>query len=107
VVPQRSRWTRFCDFARLRPSFDLSNALGTLQLIGLPDEKWGERVVAVVQPRAGRTVDVAAVSAFVKQRVGSVKTPKQIEVWDDLPRSKVGKVLKSEIRARMLANGKT
>jgi len=41
----------------------------------------------------------------VKQRVGSVKTPKQIEVWDDLPRSKVGKVLKSEIRARMLANG--
>jgi len=38
----------------------------------------------------------AAVSAFVKQRVGSVKTPKQIEVWDDLPRSKVGKVLKSE-----------
>jgi acyl-CoA synthetase (AMP-forming)/AMP-acid ligase II len=61
----------------------------------------------VVQPRAGRTVDVVAVSAFVKQRVGSVKTPKQIEVWDDLPRSKVGKVLKSEIRARMLANGKT
>jgi fatty-acyl-CoA synthase len=60
-----------------------------------------------VQPRAGRTVDVSAVSAFVKQRVGSVKTPKQIEVWDDLPRSKVGKVLKSEIRARMLANGKT
>jgi fatty-acyl-CoA synthase len=75
-------------------------------VIGLPDEKWGERVVAVVQPRAGRTVDVAAVSAFVKQQVGSVKTPKQIEVWDDLPRSKVGKVLKAEIRARMLANGK-
>jgi acyl-CoA synthetase (AMP-forming)/AMP-acid ligase II len=39
------------------------------------------------------------------RRVGSVKTP--IEVWDDLPRSKVGKVLKSEIRARMLGNGKT
>jgi acyl-CoA synthetase (AMP-forming)/AMP-acid ligase II len=76
-------------------------------VIGLPDEKWGERVVAVVQPRVGRAVDIAAVSTFVKQRIGSVKTPKQIEVWDDLPRSKVGKVLKSEIRARMLANGKT
>jgi fatty-acyl-CoA synthase len=94
-------------------SVEVENALQaheTIQdcaVIGLPDEKWGERVVAVVQPRAGRTVDVAAVSAFVKQRVGSVKTPKQIEVWDDLPRSKVGKVLKSEIRARMLANGKT
>jgi fatty-acyl-CoA synthase len=60
-----------------------------------------------VQPRAERTVDVAALLAFVKQRLGSVKTPKQIEVWDELPRSKVGKVLKSEIRARMLANGKT
>jgi acyl-CoA synthetase (AMP-forming)/AMP-acid ligase II len=39
--------------------------------------------------------------------ITGVKTPKQIEVWDDLPRSKVGKVLKSEIRAKMLANGKT
>jgi fatty-acyl-CoA synthase len=55
-----------------------------------------------VQPRAGRTVDTAAVAAFVKQRIGSVKTPKQIEVWDDLPRSRVGKVLKAEIRAKML-----
>jgi fatty-acyl-CoA synthase len=83
------------------------DAIQDCAVIGLPDEKWGERVVAVVQPRAGRTVDVAEVSRFVKQLVGSVKTPKQIEVWDDLPRSKVGKVLKSEIRTRMLASGKT
>jgi acyl-CoA synthetase (AMP-forming)/AMP-acid ligase II len=82
-------------------------AIQDCAVIGLPDEKWGERVVAVVQPRAEHTVDVAAVSAFVKQRLGSVKTPKQIEVWDELPRSKVGKVLKSEIRARMLAMGRT
>jgi fatty-acyl-CoA synthase len=82
-------------------------AIQDCAVIGLPDEKWGERVVAVVQPRPEHTVDVAAVSAFVKQRLGSVKTPKQIEVWDDLPRSKVGKVLKSEIRARILAKGKT
>ena len=94
-------------------SVEVENALQaheTIQdcaVIGLPDEKWGERVVAVVQPRAGRSVDVSALSAFVKLRVGSVKTPKQIEVWEDLPRSKVGKVLKSEIRARMLGNGKT
>jgi fatty-acyl-CoA synthase len=93
-------------------SVEVENALQaheTIQdcaVVGLPDEKWGERIVAVVQPRAGRTVDVAAVLAFVKQQVGSVKTPKQIEVWEDLPRSKVGKVLKSEIRNRMLANDK-
>jgi acyl-coenzyme A synthetase/AMP-(fatty) acid ligase len=37
----------------------------------------------------------------VKERLGSVKTPKHIEVWENLPRSKVGKVLKSEIRATL------
>ncbi len=39
--------------------------------------------------------------AFVKARIGSVKTPKQIIVWDDLPRSKVGKVLKNEIKSEL------
>ena len=38
---------------------------------------------------------------FVMQRIGNIKTPKQIEVWGDLPRSKVGKVLKPDIRARL------
>jgi fatty-acyl-CoA synthase len=70
-------------------------------VIGLPDEKWGERVVAVVQPVADTEIDTAALAAFVKSRIGSVKTPKQIEVWPDLPRSKVGKVVKPEIRAML------
>ena len=48
-------------------------------------------------------MDVEALTAFVKQRIGSVKAPKQIEVWADLPRSKVGKVLKAEVRAALLA----
>ena len=54
-----------------------------------------------MQPRAGQTVDATALAAFVKQQIGSIKTPKQIEVWNDLPRSKVGKVLKPDIRARL------
>jgi fatty-acyl-CoA synthase len=70
-------------------------------VIGLPDEKWGEQVTAVVQAAPGHEVDAAAVGAFVKERIGSVKTPKRIEVWPDLPRSKVGKILKGEIRARL------
>ena len=40
--------------------------------------------------------------AFVKAKIGSVKTPKHIEVWEDLPRSKVGKVLKAEIKSKIL-----
>ena len=67
-------------------------------VIGLPDPKWGERVVAVVQPRAGHAIDAAELKTFVKARAGSVKTPKQIEVWLDLPRSRVGKVLKTEVK---------
>ena len=64
----------------------------------------GERVVAVLQPQTDRSVDPEALARFVKERIGSVKTPKQIEVWPDLPRSKVGKVLKTEIKAA-LASG--
>ena len=70
-------------------------------VVGLPDEKWGERVTAVVQLRAGADVDAAELVAFVKERIGSVKAPKQVEVWADLPRSKVGKVLKTDIKERL------
>jgi acyl-CoA synthetase (AMP-forming)/AMP-acid ligase II len=89
-------------------SVEVENALRAIEtiqdcaVVGLPDAKWGERVVAVVQPRPGQSVDADAVAAFVKARIGSVKTPKQIEVWSDLPRSKVGKVLKADVRARLL-----
>ncbi len=77
-------------------------AIADCAVIGLPDDKWGERVTAVLQVRPGQKLDIAEVTAFVKQRLGSVKAPKQIEVWDDLPRSKVGKVLKTEIKHELL-----
>ena len=70
-------------------------------VVGLPDDKWGERVTAVVQLRAAGNADPAALIAFVKEQIGSVKAPKQVEIWPDLPRSKVGKVLKAEIRQRL------
>ena len=44
---------------------------------------------------------------FVKDRLGSVKAPKQVEIWPDLPRSKVGKVLKTEVKSRLLTAGNT
>jgi fatty-acyl-CoA synthase len=74
-------------------------------VIGLPDEKWGERVVAVLQLRPGHSVTADEVRAFVKDRLGSVKAPKQVEIWPDLPRSRVGKVLKPEIKSRLRAGG--
>lgn len=71
-------------------------------VFGLPDDKWGERVCAVVQLRPGMDADPEEIIASVKAQIGSVKTPKALWVWDDLPRSKVGKVLKKEIRATFL-----
>ena len=72
-------------------------------VFGLPDDKWGERVCAVVQLRAGHSADPDDLIAAVKAAIGSVKAPKELEIWDDLPRSKVGKVLKKDIRAQKLA----
>lgn len=72
-------------------------------VIGLPDEKWGERVTAIVSLRPDAVFDADDLIAFVKARVGSVKAPKQIEVWTDLPRSTVGKILKNDIRSTLTA----
>jgi len=71
-------------------------------VVGLPDDRWGERIAAVVQSHPGFFVTEADLRSFVRERLGGVKTPKQIEVWPDLPRSKVGKILKSEVRSRLL-----
>ncbi|HEY0939839.1 MAG TPA: AMP-binding protein [Steroidobacter sp.] len=69
-------------------------------VIGVPDPKWGEAVRAVLQLKPGRQVTAEEIIALCKERLGSVKAPKAVEVWPHLPRSVVGKVLKSEIRKR-------
>ena len=69
-------------------------------VVGLPDDKWGERVTAVIESSAD--VEPDELVAFVKARIGSVKAPKQVELWQQLPRSRVGKVLKADVRTRLL-----
>lgn len=71
-------------------------------VFGLPDEKWGEKVCAVVQLRAGQVAESADIIADAKARIGSVKAPKLLQIWPELPRSKVGKVLKTAIRDQMV-----
>jgi acyl-CoA synthetase (AMP-forming)/AMP-acid ligase II len=78
-------------------------AVADCAVVGLPDEKWGERVTAVVQLRPGASLEEGELQRLVKERLGSVKAPKQVEVWPDLPRSKVGKVLKADIKARLVS----
>lgn len=69
-------------------------------VVGVPHEKWGEAVLAAVELKPGQPFDKEGFLAFCKQRLGSVKAPKLVEVWDSLPRSTVGKTLRREVRAR-------
>ena len=67
-------------------------------VIGVPDEKWGEAVKAVVELNAGQAVTADELIALCKARLGSVKAPKSVDFVDALPRSPVGKVLKKDLR---------
>jgi acyl-CoA synthetase (AMP-forming)/AMP-acid ligase II len=68
-------------------------------VIGVPDEKWGEAVTAVIEVKPGFSVATDEIIAMCKERLGSIKAPKNVIVWPQLPRSNVGKVLKKDIRA--------
>lgn len=72
-------------------------------VFGLPDDKWGESVQAAVQLRPGQQASADELMAFVRERLGPVHTPKQIHFYAELPRSPVGKVLKTAVRERALA----
>jgi long-chain acyl-CoA synthetase len=67
-------------------------------VIGVPDERWGERVHAVIVLRAGATLDADELKAHCAQLIAGFKCPRSIEFVDALPRSGAGKVLKREIR---------
>ena len=69
-------------------------------VIGVPDEKWGEAVKAVVEFNAGQTVSSAEPIALCKEKLGSVKAPKTVDFLAALPRSPVGKVLKKDLRVQ-------
>ena len=69
-------------------------------VIGVPDEKWGEAVKAVVVLRGGASVTTNELIALVKDRKGSHHAPKSIDVVDALPLTPVGKPDKKVLRAR-------
>jgi acyl-CoA synthetase (AMP-forming)/AMP-acid ligase II len=69
-------------------------------VVGVPDEKWGEAVKAVVELKPGHAVTADELIALCKQKIGSVKAPKSVDFADALPRSPVGKVMRREVRNR-------
>jgi fatty-acyl-CoA synthase len=69
-------------------------------VIGVPHEKWGETVMAVVVREPGRDVSPDEIANAVRAKKGSVQAPKRVEFVDALPLSAVGKPDKKALRAR-------
>lgn len=69
-------------------------------VIGVPDEKWGEAVRAVVVPRPGRKPDPEALIAAVKARKGSHEAPKAVDFAEEIPLTAIGKPDKKQLRER-------
>jgi len=75
-------------------------AVSEVAVIGVPDDKWGESVKAVVVLAAGAEPDEAGIIAWAAQRIARYKLPKSVTFVDGLPRNHTGKVLRRELRDR-------
>jgi acyl-CoA synthetase (AMP-forming)/AMP-acid ligase II len=69
-------------------------------VIGLPDEKWGERLKAFIVRAPGVVLEDADIIEFCDGKLASMKIPKDFAYIDQLPRNASGKVLKTELRTR-------
>jgi len=74
-------------------------------VVGRPHPDWGEEVIAFVVARAGAALDTAALDALCLARIARFKRPRGYRLVEALPKNDTGKVLKTELRARLAAGG--
>ncbi|HEX4109483.1 MAG TPA: long-chain-fatty-acid--CoA ligase [Solirubrobacteraceae bacterium] len=72
--------------------------VGEVAVIGTPDERWGERVTAIVVPRPGAPSDGDSLVAFARERLAGFKLPRTVHFATELPKTASGKVLKRSLR---------
>ncbi|NYT61477.1 AMP-binding protein [Alcaligenaceae bacterium] len=86
-------------------TLSLHEAVHEASVFGVADDKWGETVNAAVELKPGHSVTADELKAFVREKLGPVLTPKHIYFYDSLPRSSVGKVLKTAIKDDVINAG--
>lgn len=72
--------------------------IAEVAVIGAPDERWGERVVAVVALKPGTSITLESLRAFAEIRLARYKLPRELRLVDALPRNSTGKVQKANLR---------
>jgi acyl-CoA synthetase (AMP-forming)/AMP-acid ligase II len=70
-------------------------------VVGMPDERWGESVTAVVVPVPGRAISDEAIRCFAKEHLAGYKVPKRVIVVNELPKTSTGKIQKHRVRAQL------
>ncbi len=70
-------------------------------VVGLPDDKWGQRLAAVVVLVKDHSIDEDEVKEFTRERLRSSKTPETIAFWSELPRTDTGKLLRRSVVAEL------
>jgi fatty-acyl-CoA synthase len=78
-------------------------AIAEVAVVGAPDDRWGERVVAVVALKPDCELTLDALQRFARERLAGYKIPREFRVVPALPRNSSGKVLKTEVRASLAA----
>jgi len=86
--------------AEVENAISLLPGISEVAVIGVPDERWGERVHAIIVAQPGVRLDEAAIVEHCRARIAAFKTPRSVEFRaEPLPKSGAGKVLKSKLRA--------